>query len=161
MIDYRRVGFSGSSLGLTLVQEAGLEYAFHSIWQLAGRRVELHHGDCVEADATAHDLARKLDWRIVVHPGCGEGGSTPWRAFKQGDEERPLRPYLARNVDIVRETARLIVTPATETEVRRSGTWATIRYARSLKRPVAMILPSGSVMYENNGPDMPVQGALL
>jgi hypothetical protein len=87
---------------------------------------ELHHGDCVGGDADAHAIAVELGIRVVVHPPLNPKG----RAFCQGDEARPPKDYLVRNHDIVDETKVTIGLPLTHHEVLRSGTWATIRYAR-------------------------------
>lgn len=102
---------------------------------------ELHHGDCIEADAEAHEIARALGWHIVGHPPTNPHK----RAFCQFDEARPPAPYLVRNRHIVNETTALLATPRSFAEVIRSGTWATIRYARKLGRPVIVIYPNGSV----------------
>jgi hypothetical protein len=59
------------------------------------------------------------------------------------------KPYLVRNHDMVDQSEFLIGTPGEEQEVLRSGTWATIRYARKLKRPILIILPKGKLVAEN------------
>jgi hypothetical protein len=59
------------------------------------------------------------------------------------------KPYLSRNKDIVLETELLIATPGEEEEQIRSGTWSTVRYARSLKRMINIVLPDGRVIAEN------------
>jgi len=53
------------------------------------------------------------------------------------------RPPLVRNRDIVDATDMLIAAPATRKEVLRSGTWATIRYAKKMKKWIYIIYPSG------------------
>ena len=57
------------------------------------------------------------------------------------------KDYLERNHDIVDETDMLIATPGEEQEVQRSGTWATIRYARKQKRTILTIYPSGRALF--------------
>jgi hypothetical protein len=100
--------------------------------------LELHHGDCVGADADAHAIARALRARVVVHP--------PWvtkkRAFCHGNETRDPLPYLERNHHIVDETDMLIATPRGP-ELLRSGTWATVRYARQQGKVIVIIEPGG------------------
>lgn len=52
-------------------------------------------------------------------------------------EERPAKPYLERNKDIANEGIDgLIAAPSGWVEELRSGTWATVRYARKLKRTI-------------------------
>jgi hypothetical protein len=88
-------------------------------------RVILHHGDCVGADAAAHQIARDLGITVVVHPPV----SNKKRAFCEGDQELPPKEYLVRNRDIVDASQVLVATPGGFQEKRRSGTWATVRYA--------------------------------
>jgi hypothetical protein len=94
---------------------------------------ELHHGGCLGADAEAHGLALDLGVpSIIVHPST----IPELTAELRRDGERtfvtvlePRKP-LKRNRDIVRAVDILIAAPATAHEVERSGTWATIRFAR-------------------------------
>jgi hypothetical protein len=84
------------------------------------------HGDCIRSDAQAHDLAIEAGFAVVIHPPS----NPKKRAWKKADSVRPPKPYLERNWDIVNESQFLIATPRTMEEELRSGTWATIRYAR-------------------------------
>jgi hypothetical protein len=97
----------------------------------------LHHGGCRGADEQADAIARSVGAWIISHPGP-HGGTG-------GDETRRPLPYLERNRAIVDETDVLVATPQTPDEQMRSGTWATIRYARSQGKPVTVIAPDGSV----------------
>jgi hypothetical protein len=54
----------------------------------------------------------------------------------------------SRNHDIVDETELLIACPGELAEAVRSGTWATVRYARKLGRPIVIFWPDGSVTGE-------------
>jgi predicted Rossmann fold nucleotide-binding protein DprA/Smf involved in DNA uptake len=58
------------------------------------------------------------------------------------------RPYLVRNRDIVDVCNLLLATPGGTVEQLRSGTWATIRYARRIGRPVWIVFPNGEVRKE-------------
>jgi hypothetical protein len=71
----------------------------------------------------------------VIHPP----DKKERRAFKEGDEIRKEKTYLQRNKDIVDETTLLVATPKGD-EVRRSGTWMTIRYFRKVKGTVPKII---------------------
>ena len=106
----------------------------------ASPRGEFHHGDCIGADAEAHDIARALGYRIVMHPPINQSQ----RAFKSGDEERELLPYLDRNRRIVTETDALIAAPGENIERLRSGTWSTVRYARRVGRSIYVVFPDGT-----------------
>jgi hypothetical protein len=101
----------------------------------------LHHGDCVGADAQAHELASLLGHRVTIHPP----NNNRVRAWKTSPDIRAPKAYLTRNKDIVRETDILIAAPAEPEEQIRSGTWSTVRYARRLGKPVFVILPDGTV----------------
>jgi hypothetical protein len=134
-----RIGFTGTQLGMTEAQRAALKAV------LTERDATvLHHGDCIGADAQAHEIAVSMSCEIVIHPPIVEAK----RAWKQA--ARTLRPtsYLARNKDIVRDTAMLVATPGEDTEQIRSGTWLTVRFARRRGRPVWVILPNGKILRE-------------
>jgi hypothetical protein len=105
------------------------------------RPTEFHHGDCVGADAEAHDIATQRCVRVVIHPPTEDR----LRAFcdvTNGQVLKP-RPYIDRNHDIVDSCDVLVAAPRTDTELVRSGTWATIRYARKQGKLVS-ILPRHS-----------------
>jgi hypothetical protein len=100
---------------------------------------ELHHGDCVGSDAAAHDIGTSLGCKLVIHPP----DNPRKRAFCNGPFILDPKPYLVRNMDIVRVCDELIALSSTNWERLRSGTWATIRYARRMGKPVTIITPSG------------------
>ena len=98
---------------------------------------EFHHGDCLGADAAAHANAVALGFRIILHPPTANAA----RAFSKAPGAEmttyPPLPYLERNKAIVDGTDLLIAMPkdARREEVR-SGTWATVRYARKKNRSI-------------------------
>jgi hypothetical protein len=108
---------------------------------------ELHHGDCDGGDEQAHRLVRQLV------PGCHIVGHSPAdnsrRAYCEVDELRPAEPFLVRDEHIAAEVDVLIATPAQTREVRRSGVWATIRYARTAGTPALRIDPDGTLHDED------------
>jgi hypothetical protein len=105
----------------------------------------LHHGDCIVADAKAHEIGKKVGYKVELHPPEKSGK----RAFcKDADKVNDPKPYLVRNHNIVDATEIMIGIPESFEEVQRSGTWATIRYARKQKKPIVIIWPDGSVMLE-------------
>lgn len=136
------LGFTGTKRGMTEGQS--LEF-LKWIRELQPRT--FHHGDCIGADAEAHDIVWKLvheeglHCQIVVHPPIDE----KFRAFKgEGDGyvvKLPPMSYLGRNKSIVRAVDSLIAAPKTIQEQLRSGTWATVRYARKKPIPVQILEP--------------------
>lgn len=139
----RKVGFTGTQSGMSAAQKRRLSAFLSSCKsQSVDRRVEFHHGDCVGADEEAHAIALTAGCYIVIHPPVKEEKRAHCeRAPKTPREDRmrvsvlPPVEYLARNVDIVLATEYLIAAPRTNSEVIRSGTWATIRAAERMKRP--------------------------
>jgi hypothetical protein len=123
---------------MTAAQERALREILASHGQ-----VILHHGDCVGADAQAHDIAVELGRAIIIHPPIG--GARARRAWKAAPDVREAKPYLKRNKDIVRETELLIATPAEASEQQRSGTWSTVRFARTQGREIWLIQPDGVI----------------
>lgn len=133
------LGFTGTSAGMSAYQRLALLKILEQ-----GDVGEFHHGDCVGADAEAHDIADSMDISIVIHPPT----DTRHRAYKtpKGDDWGdmmwlPPKPYLERNHDIVDACDKLIAAPKEDTEQLRSGTWATVRYARKVGKPVVILLP--------------------
>jgi len=131
------VGFTGTQHGMTAAQKAGVRRRLIRLRTSSLFR----HGDCVEADENAHDLALQLGYTVIVHPPTDDSR----RAFVKGYAQMlPPRPYLHRNRDIVDASDALIAAPHTSHEVLRSGTWSTVRYARKLGLTVYLVLPDGS-----------------
>ena len=133
MSSHHVFGFTGTREGMTTQQMGHLA-------SLLKHGKVLHHGDCVGADAQAHNIAQGLGYtEIILHPPK----HNIWQAFCKGALEiLPARPYLERNHDIVDACDTLIAAPKQEQEQQRSGTWATIRYARKVGRRVVILRPS-------------------
>lgn len=103
--------------------------------------IEVHHGDCLGADAVFHDICSNLKIKTIIHPPDQDN----LRAFCRGDVILEAKKYLVRNKDIVNSTDALIAFPSTKKEIIRSGTWSTIRYAKKLNKKVIIIYPDGDV----------------
>lgn len=134
------VGFTGTRRGMTEVQAATVH------WVLKTRQAEfLHHGDCVGADAEVHEIARLLGIEILIHPPVDQ----TYRAFCEGGAlaYKPT-PYIERNHMIVRTTNLLIAAPGQMDEITRSGTWATVRYARKKGHEIVVVYPDGTMRNE-------------
>ena len=134
-----RIGFTGTQRGMTDAQRTALK----TVLTERGATV-LHHGDCIGADAQAHEIAVSMSCEIVIHPPIVETK----RAWKHAARTHRPKSYLARNKDIVRDTEMLVAMPGENMEQIRSGTWSTVRFARKMGRPVWVILPSGEVCRE-------------
>lgn len=107
----------------------------------AGHRpIHFHHGCCHGADMQAHFYASSIGLYVVGHPSSDQ----QQRAIRRAggcDQLRSIQPPLARNRVMVAECSIVIAAPAQGVEVLRSGTWATVRYAREAKRLRYMLLP--------------------
>lgn len=136
-----RIGFTGTQQGMDKLQSFALSLLLHD-WTLPS---EFHQGDCIGADVHAAVIARGIGFKIIGHPPLIQTK----RAFYPADEEREPRDYLTRNHNIVLETQEMIATPFQAEEKLRSGTWATIRFAKKLKRKVTIILPNGELQVSN------------
>ena len=88
-----------------------------------------------------HDICITKNFKIVIHPPK----YNTMRAFCKSDFILPTKDYLERNQDIVDSCDILIAFPATETEDLRSGTWATIRYARKQNKKIIIINTNGKI----------------
>lgn len=136
-----KIGITGTRFGMTQSQDAVACALFASIGF-----IELHHGDCVGADAEAHDIADRGRAHITIHPPV----DTEHRAYKVGHFTNPSKTHFARNREIVHACDILIAFPYNEHEEGKGGTWYTINYARKLKRWICIIWPSGKVTVEND-----------
>jgi hypothetical protein len=110
-------------------------------YEIRCETVYLHHGDCIGADAMAHHIADTFFMSIVVHPPDNSAARANCTARWGQATWRDPKPYLERNKDIVDSCEFLIACPKGRIEERRSGTWATVRYARNTGKPVIILEP--------------------
>lgn len=105
------------------------------------------HGGCVGADEDFHYLVR--EFRIPT--------DIFWSNLVRKYADIPLdharvnfapMPPLTRNKIMAALCDILIATPREDTEVLRSGTWATIRRARKFHRRIYIIYPDGKLKEE-------------
>lgn len=110
----------------------------------------MNNGDCVGADGEAQDLCVVYfcTQHIRMYP-----------AFELGHHKRvgvftglPHVVYmhkvtepLKRNRLMVDDASLVVATPAENSEVLRSGTWATIRYAVTRGKKLHIIMPDGKI----------------
>lgn len=116
------IGFTGTRKGMSNSQ-------WHTVREflLDGEIEYVVHGMCVGADRDFHFCVRELrpECKIVGLP-CNIKALV---ADVKCDITHPPQPPLVRNRVIVAKSDVLIACPE-GSEVLRSGTWATVRYAR-------------------------------
>lgn len=106
---------------------------------------EFHHGDCLGGDEEGFNIAKAAGVRTFAHPPINE----KFRAFTKSDVILPQKDFIERNHYIVDSVNVMIACPASRTEqFRGSGTWATIRYARKVGRPLVLVWPDGEISFE-------------
>lgn len=134
------VGFTGRRDGMTGAQK-------HTILELLALRmitspgvVAILHGDAKGADAEFNELAKQFPVKRTCRPCTFEDQ----RAFTDAIPiAEPVNP-MARNRAIVADADLLLAAPPTDFEVKRSGTWATIRYMRKTGKPCVVVWSDGS-----------------
>lgn len=136
----KKVGFTGTRVGMTDRQRAVV------IDLLLAERAEIvYHGGCVGADTEFDCICYYFFPRgitTVIHPSNKKEMQGRWHyTLFVMPEKHPLD----RNRDIVDESDFLIATPKEDKEMLRSGTWATIRYARKNGKPIYIVYPDGSL----------------
>jgi hypothetical protein len=142
------IGFTGTQDGLQVSQLDSLRELMRGIRSIMGNAVIVHHGDCIGADVQCDAICAKLYIQRHAHPGCDRSGASPKRAWCQAEVVHEPMWYIDRNHVIVGSALTLIGCPGGYTEEVRSGTWATIRHARRLRRTVTLVYPDGRIDVE-------------
>jgi len=150
------LGFTGTRKGMTEAQMR--TFRKDPISTMMVNAYEFHHGDCIGADMQFHMEALKEETksqrlgirfslvRVLIHPP-EEPGRRAWCKTLYG-KILPPKPYIDRNRDIVDACDALIACPGSILEDLRSGTWATVRYARRKGKPIFLIMPNGELRIE-------------
>lgn len=138
-----QLGFTGTREGLTAAQAQSLCKA---LWYFRRWCSILHHGDCVGADEYAARYWLLCDGQLWSHPPTAR----IYRAHLPASIQSAAKPYLRRNMEIVLASDVIIACPKESTEVLRSGTWATTRYAKEANKDLYIIKPDGTT--ERNKP---------
>ena len=130
-----RVAFTGTRQGMNPRQrKAFRELAEKNsfFWTI------FNHGSCKGADKDASNIVFELcASRIVAHP-CNLSAQ---QAVTHAHARREVLDPIERNHVMVDESDILVAVPATKDEVIRSGTWATIRYAKKMGKEVIILYP--------------------
>jgi hypothetical protein len=129
-----KLGFTGTRRGMTEDQKESVRD-----FMLIFEPDEFIHGGCVGADEEAARIASELGIWTNELPGNILWYRTQFRSNETHFPQHPLK----RNRVIVRTCDYLLACPFQYEEIRRSGTWATIRYARELGKPMLIIQPQG------------------
>jgi len=137
-----KIGFTGTQEGMTPMQLLKVAQF------IANNEInEAHSGDCIGADKEFHELITLAN-KNKEFPLIRTFGHIPVydskRAFCKYHFQHVPKPYLERNHDIVDSCDYLIATPKEKEEQLRSGTWATIRYARKNNHAGIIIFPDGT-----------------
>lgn len=147
-----KIGFTGSREGPTKEQRDMWGYVCK---ELIG--IEAHNGCAIGVDRyvalNPTKQAQKRNWTAVFWPANQDGlnwAADVGRAYVKYGLLREVRPPLERNKCIVTESHGLIAMPITIEEQVRSGTWATIRYARKMGKPVLVIGPNGDIWFDGS-----------
>jgi hypothetical protein len=132
------VGFTGTRKGMTERQRAQVIRFLRD-----NMPEEIHHGDCIGADA---QFARLVWWQfraitIVSHPPL----DPTYRAYAPSNIIMPAQPYLKRDEAIVHDSDYLIATPRQHVKpksLRGEGTWWTVDFATG-RIPLSIFYPDG------------------
>jgi len=131
------IAFTGTRQGMTPIQRAVLRGMLRVV-----ESTTFGHGCAVGADAEAHAIAKEEHYDIYGLPSNIEHQRAALTGFiflaKQA-------PPLKRNRALVDWCDYLYACPATMQEIKRSGTWATIRYARQEGKEIVIVYPDGSL----------------
>lgn len=136
------IGFTGTREGLDPLQEVSLRSILLGFRIGCSGKIEFHHGCCIGADADASYIAHNYDYYVIGHPPLDESKVAFLSIYCS--DQRAAKGYLERNHDIVDECDHLIACPKEHQEQLRSGTWATIRYAKKKKKPMTIVYPDGN-----------------
>lgn len=139
-------GFSGSQRVPTKSQKQTLLVLFEE-----HKPVMVRHGGCIGSDFQFHIMALAMGCKVTVHLPTDQRKTHPEVLVPHPDVFLlPPFPFLVRNHHIVDGSQLLIATPDGQ-ERLRSGTWATIRYARKVRCPRLIVYPDGTVSNDEQG----------
>lgn len=146
-----KIGFTGTREGMTDNQKSAFgTWLYDQFFYGPQTMTEFHHGACVGADELAANIIHEESPmpRPVIHAHSSNlKGMTSDLAMKVSAVKHPAKPPLDRNRDIV-DTCEVLVACPKGPEEMRSGTWATVRYARKRGRRVVIFWPDGKVTKE-------------
>lgn len=128
-----RVAFTGTQFGMTLYQRSKLGTVL-----LGLGRFQFHHGGAAGADTEAHEIAYDAGCRDL-HVWLPVGKT--WPPMQYTTIHHTGTGALRRNHFTIYGANLLIATPRQAKEIRRSGTWATVRAARKAGIETKVLVP--------------------
>lgn len=143
MIDTQQgIMVTGTKQGMT-------EPQFNTFSNIVGGLFEkfgniFRHGDCIGVDWEAGEIVADSfpEVSIIVHPPK----NPKYRAYSNKYSVLlPEDDYLVRDHEMVRRADFTVGFPKDFHEELRSGTWATLRYAKKIKRNHMIIWPDGEL----------------
>lgn len=145
------IGFTGRIDGMTDAQKATVYALLMMLMRESEGPFYVLHGDAIGADAEFDAIVKAMPHPItrLCRP-CTLDGVVKHdkRAFTEARAiAEPTNP-MARNRMIVADSNALISAPPTDFEVKRSGTWATIRYMRKADKPLMIVKADGEWTHE-------------
>jgi hypothetical protein len=132
------IGFTGTQHGMTDLQRQNFQKL---IVQCSPGK--FCHGDCVGSDSEAHVFVRNTLKQCLIEIFPPKISTK--RAYQVADILNVESDYLERNHKIVDASDCVIATPKEDREQLRSGTWATIRYAKKKHKHIYIIYPLGTI----------------
>jgi hypothetical protein len=149
------IGFTGTQKGCTDKQIKCLQ----SIFQFFQTDVKctgiksFHVGGCIGADEDATKALMLVNCFghntfFILHPPLNESKVNEFHNSDLYAWRFEPKDYLERNHAIVDSVTHMIACPAERNEIQRSGTWATVRYARKRNILTMMVYPDGMMEYQ-------------
>jgi hypothetical protein len=151
-----KIGFTGTRKGMSVEQYTAVLKFVLSL--NPNRQFYFHHGQCMGADQQFHDMIYyNTKSTIIVHPSIVKEYTFDIK-FDSRIAILPEKPYSQRNKEIVRASELLIATPGQISQIMRSGTWATLRYAKSRQIKFKAFLPDGTQSQSKKKEREPIEG---
>lgn len=136
------IGITATRDGLTGPQLRTIIEKILGLRATSTEGVALHQGCCDGGDEQITIVAASLGIPIVAYPPTDKKLFSTL-AYELSRTVMPEGPYLERNGRIVNACDMLIGAPKQKYEELRSGTWSTIRYARSLNKMMTIVWRDG------------------
>jgi len=139
-LTWTHLGFTGTRQGMTRAQAA----AVTALLQACPPQT-FHHSDALGAETEVHALVRQQcpATQIMVHPPT----RSAQRSFCVADIWRPTLPYFLCQQAVVQASDVLLAVPQSAAEMRRSGCWQAVQYARAVGTPVVLVRATGQVVW--------------